>query len=93
MATEVSREIREKEVSFGVWEWKSTLKVWAHSKYEGEGRGRLLAAQPMGKDLYTYLFEIIEVPLMVLARPVSWKVCGCLVAHCFWADFELLTDA
>ena len=37
-----------------------------------------------------YLFEVVQVPLVVLARPVSWEVCGLLVRDCFGADSERL---
>jgi hypothetical protein len=37
-----------------------------------------------------YLFEVVQIPLMVLARPVSWEVCGLLVGDGFGADSERL---
>ena len=42
------------------------------------------------EQVCTYLFEVFEVPLVVLARPVSWEIGGLLVLHNFSADMELL---
>jgi hypothetical protein len=36
------------------------------------------------------LLEVVEVPVMVLARPVSGEVCRLLVCDGFDADLELL---
>lgn len=33
LATEVSSDIKENEVSWGLWLWKSTLNVYLESKY------------------------------------------------------------
>lgn len=41
-------------------------------------------------DTRSYISEVIQVPFMVFARPVSWEVCGCLVAHGFDANYKLL---
>lgn len=38
----------------------------------------------------SHLFEIFQIPFVVLAGPVSWKVCGCLVADNFSANLKLL---
>jgi len=37
-----------------------------------------------------YLLEVLQVPFMVLARPVAWEVGGLLVLDDFGADMELL---
>jgi hypothetical protein len=40
--------------------------------------------------LAAHLCKVVEVPVVVLARPVSWKVGRCLVANDLGADGELL---
>jgi hypothetical protein len=40
--------------------------------------------------MYAYLFEVVEVPIVVFAWPVSGQVVGGLVTHDLGADFELL---
>lgn len=39
---------------------------------------------------FSYLLEVLQVPFMVLARPVAWEVGGLLVLDDFSANMELL---
>jgi hypothetical protein len=45
---------------------------------------------PYGKSSRAYLFEVVQVPFMVLTRPMSWQIIRLLVAHDLGADLELL---
>jgi hypothetical protein len=37
-----------------------------------------------------HLFEVFQVPFVVLTRPVAWEVCGLRIAYGFSVDLQSL---
>jgi hypothetical protein len=40
----------------------------------------------------SHLFEVFQVPFVVLARPVAWEVCGLRIAYGFGVDLQSLGE-
>jgi hypothetical protein len=39
-----------------------------------------------------HLFEVFQVPFVVLTRPVAWEVCGLRIAYGFGVDLQSLGE-